>query len=294
MLKDLNGKTALVTGAGSGIGRALAEALGAAGMRVAACDIDAARLVESSAALTKAGVVHLVAPLDIRDRDAWTQVCERTEKELGAVQLLCNNAGVTVAPTGVLDMSADAWNWVIGTNLNGAFNGVSVVAARMRALGLPGHIVNTASIQGMLAAQNFSAYNSAKFAIVGFSETLRIELGAFDIGVSVLCPGATRTNMMGTSRNLAPQWFPANLERPRVGFTNYRTAEQVAAQTLEAVRHNRFYIITHPEYRTLLEARWQALDASMPREADPAFTANVLEVEQPILAAYREMARSAS
>jgi len=294
MLQELAGKTALVTGAGSGIGRALAEALGAAGMHVAACDIDDARLEEAGAALAEAGVRHVAATLDIRDREAWARVAERAEKELGPIQLLCNNAGVTVAPTGVLDLSADAWNWVIGTNLNGAFNGVGVVAGRMRALGLPGHIVNTASIQGMLAAAGFSAYNAAKFAIVGFSETLRIELAAFDIGVSVLCPGATRTNMMGTSRNLAPQWFPAGVERPRVGFTNYRTPEQVAAQTLEAIRRDRFYIITHPEYRPLLEARWQALDASMPASADPEHVANVLSVEQAILEGYRSIAKCAS
>jgi NAD(P)-dependent dehydrogenase (short-subunit alcohol dehydrogenase family) len=263
-------------------------------MRVACCDIDEARLVETGAALTQAGVSHLTAPLDIRDRDAWASVLHRAERTLGPVQLLCNNAGVTVAPTAALDLGADAWSWVIDTNLNGAFNGVGVVAGRMRELGLPGHVVNTSSIQGLLAATNFSAYNAAKFAIVGFSETLRIELGAIGIGVSVLCPGATRTNMMGTSRTLAPQWFPSDIERPRVGFTNYQTPEQVAAKTLDAIRHNRFYIITHPEYRALLEARWKALDASMPAAADPAAVVNVLDVEQEILENYESIARSAS
>jgi NAD(P)-dependent dehydrogenase (short-subunit alcohol dehydrogenase family) len=294
MLNELTGKVALVTGAASGIGRALTEALGRAGMRLVACDIDEPALADTHAALDQAGVPHITASLDIRNRAAWVGVLPRVEQQLGPIQLLCNNAGVTLAPTPALDTSEDAWNWVIGTNLNGAFNGVSVIAGRMRELKLPGHIVNTASIQGMLAAANFTAYNAAKFAIVGFSETLRVELAPLDIGVSVLCPGATRGNMMLTSRKLAPQWYPPNVERPRVGFTNYQTPEQVAAKTLDAIRRNRFYIITHPEYRPLLEARWKALDASMIAEPDPAAVANVLDVEQAILENYRTMAKTAS
>jgi NAD(P)-dependent dehydrogenase (short-subunit alcohol dehydrogenase family) len=294
MLNDLTGKVALVSGAASGIGRALAEVLGKAGMQVVATDIDDTALAETRKSLDQAGVTHLCAAMDIRDRAAWASVVQQAERTLGPIQLLCNNAGVTLAPTPVLDTSEQAWNWVIGTNLNGAFNGVSVVAGRMRELKLPGHLVNTASIQGMLAAANFSAYNAAKFAIVGFSETLRVELDAFDIGVSVLCPGATRGNMMLTSRKLAPQWFPPNIERPRIGFTNYQTPDQVAEKTLDAIRHNRFYIITHPEYRPLLEARWKALDMSMTRTPDPTAVENVLSVERPILESYQSIARNAS
>ena len=290
MLQELNGKVALVTGAASGIGHALAEALGVAGMRVVATDIDESALAGSFA--ESAAPPSLLAKLDIRERTAWSEMVDRAESEIGTIQLLCNIAGVTVSPTPALDLSAEAWEWVLGTNLTGAFHGVSVVAGRLRDLGLPGHVVNTASVQGLLATSDFLAYNSAKFGIVGFSETLRMELGQIGIGVSVLCPGATRTNMMGTLQTLAPQFAPAKAVRPREGFTNYQTAVEVAQKTLDAIRHNRFYIITHPEYQPILEARWKALADSIPAGADAAAIANVCSVEHEMLKNYQSITKA--
>jgi NAD(P)-dependent dehydrogenase (short-subunit alcohol dehydrogenase family) len=287
-MKDLEGKVALVTGAASGIGRALVDAVAAAGMAVVAADIDTERLEKLDAALAASGVRHLVSPLDIRDRSAWQALLGRSERELGPVQLLCNNAGVTATPGPFLELPSEAWDWVVGVNLTGTYNGALAVAQRLQALRLPGHIVNTASVQGLFAAGGFAPYNAAKFGILGLSETLRIELAPLGIGISVLCPGPTRTRIMANSAKIAPHLARA-IGPAREGFTIYQTPAEVAAQVLEGVRADRLYILTHPEYAPILAARCDALTAGLP-EAAPEALENVRRVEAPILAMYERAA----
>jgi NAD(P)-dependent dehydrogenase (short-subunit alcohol dehydrogenase family) len=291
-MRDLQGKVALITGAASGIGRGLVDAVVAAGMPVVSADVDTEGLAALDEALARAGVRRLTRTLDIRDREAWKGLVAEAERELGPVQLLCNNAGVTATPAPMLEVPGEAWDWVIGVNLTGTFNGAQAVCRRLQALQRPGHIVNTASVQGLFAAAAFAPYNAAKFGIVGLSETLRIELEPLGIGVSVLCPGPTRTRIMANSARIAP-----HLARPlgaaREGFTSYQTPAEVAAIVIDAVRANRLYILTHPEYAPILEARAAALTAGLIGATAEA-TENICRVETQVLSMYRAVAVAAS
>lgn len=284
-MRDLNGKVAMITGAASGIGRGLVDAVAAAGMAVVATDVDGERLAKLDESLARGGIRHMTCSVDIRDRAAWADTLDRAERELGLVQLLFNNAGVTATPGPLLDLVAEAWDWVVGINLTGTFNGAQAVARRLRALGLPGHIVNTASVQGLFAAGGFAPYNAAKFGIVGLSETLRLELEPLGIGVSVVCPGPTRTRIMASSAKIAPHLARA-IGAAREGFTTtYQAPAEVAAKVLDGVRANRLYIITHPEYAPILEARAEALCAGLGPTSAEALD-NVFRVEAEVLRMY--------
>jgi NAD(P)-dependent dehydrogenase (short-subunit alcohol dehydrogenase family) len=291
-MRDLAGKVALVTGAANGIGRGLVEAMAAAGMAIVAADVDSEGLAAMDEALAQGGARRLTQVLDIRDRHAWSELLARAEMELGPVQLLCNNAGVVAPFCPMLDLPPETWDWIVETNLTGAFNGIQTVGSRMRALQVPGHIVNMSSVQGLLAAAGFGSYNAAKFGIVGLSETLRLELAPLNIGVSVVCPGPTRTRIMANSARMIPRLSgPTN--PPRAGFTIYQTPAEVAEKVLDAVRANRLYVITHPEYAPVFEARAAALRASL-RPASTEAIDNVLSVEAEMLGLYEAAARAAA
>jgi NAD(P)-dependent dehydrogenase (short-subunit alcohol dehydrogenase family) len=284
-MESLAGKTALVTGAASGIGQAIALACAAQSMRLVIADINAEGLAETAAAL--GDTPHITATLDTRDRAAWAALFARAEAELGPVQLLCNVAGVTLPLTPALEITPEAWQFVLDINLTGTFHGGQLAANRLRELGLPGHIVNTASVQGLFAAPEFAAYTASKFAVVGLSETLRMELADHNIGVSVLCPGAVATKLFATSAAIAPQHVPSGGGGKIVsGFSHRQTPAQVADQVITAVKANVLYIMTHPEFQPVMEARFQAMDASFARNADPAAVANVLSMEEVPLAIY--------
>ncbi|MET0984562.1 MAG: SDR family NAD(P)-dependent oxidoreductase [Steroidobacteraceae bacterium] len=291
-MQDLAGKVALITGAASGIGHGLVDAFAAVGMTVVAVDVDREGLDSLHDDLDRVSARHLTYVLDIRDRAAWSELVALIERDLGPVQLLCNNAGVTATPGPLLDLPSEAWDWVTGTNLTGCFNGVQAVASRLRAQQLPGHIVNTSSVQGFFAAAGFGPYNAAKFGIVGLSETLRLELAPLRIGVSVLCPGPTRGRIMASSARIAPH-LARSLGPPRTGFTIYQTPAEVAAKVVDAVRANRLYVFTHPEYAAVLEARAAAMRASLSPASAQAID-NVLSVEAEMIAMYAAEARAAS
>lgn len=260
---ELGGKTALVTGAGSGIGRGVAEVLAGRGMKLVLADINEETLADTAASLKAAGATAVASRLDIRDAVGWEALLDRAEQQLGPVQLLCNVAGVTAAPGPLLDMPAQAWHWVIETNLNGTYNGVMAVAKRLKAQHLPGHIVNTSSTQGLFGAPGFAAYNASKFALMGLSETLRIELEQDGIGVSVVCPGPTRGNILANSARIAPHLVKTDLPRVRTGFSHFKMPSEVAEEIVRGIERNQLFILTHPEYRLVLEARWEALNVAL-------------------------------
>lgn len=291
MLTELKGKVALVTGAGSGIGRGLVESLGRRGMRVVATDINEETLASTAEFLAGEGIPHLALPLDVRDRAAWEAVLDHAEKQLGPVQLVCNIAGVTVAPTPALELNDDAWSWVIDINLRGAWNGSTAVARRLRQQGLPGHIVNTASSQGLYSSPGFAAYNASKYAVLGLSETLRIELEAHNIGVSVVCPGATKGNIMNNSRTIAPNLVGEVTNVKSIPITHRQMPLEVAEKIANAVVKNQLFVISHPEIRPLVDARNKVLDAAMGMQMNADAAKNWSEVEGESLACYQRALR---
>ena len=199
-MKHLEGKTAFVTGAASGIGLGIATALAQAGVKVMLCDIEKAALETAVAGLkaTNADVAGVVADVSLKDN--LQRAAGETIAAFGKVHILVNNAGV--GGGGDYGTWNDAgWNWVMGVNLWSVIWGIEIFGPLIEAHGEGGHIVSTASIAGMVALTN-PAYDVTKFGVVALSEDLRPKLAARGIGVSVLCPGVIRTNILDSSRNI--------------------------------------------------------------------------------------------
>ena len=214
------------------------------------------------------GIVCVVA-----DPTSVDAAAEATFSAFGKVHILCNNAGV-----GARGISLDDWRWVIDVNLMGVVNGVRAFLPHMRAHGEDGHIVNTSSIAGMAnTRQGFAPYPATKYAVVGMSEGLAAELKPFGIGVSILCPGFVRTNILESARNRAERYGPTTpldtttpryaqfAERVRTGMD----PAEVARRVLAAIRDDELYVFTHPEMRGVVEERFRAILAAFDRAAAP-------------------------
>lgn len=282
-MKSVAGKVAFVTGGASGLGLAMARSFVAAGMKVAIADIEQAALATAAEGFRADGTEVLTVQVDVTDRDAMERAAQTTESAFGKVHLLCNNAGVSMSSDIDLMTYAD-WDWVIGINLLGVINGVQTFVERLKAHGEGGHIVNTASIAGLAAIPRMAAYSAAKYAVVGLSETMRVDLMPHAIGVSVLCPGMVRTNILDSARNrpdakhahdlkeqqrLLSETYPgqAYLARMQEVLAGAIDASAVGNMVLHAIQNDEFYILTHPELRTAVDARTDELGAAFERWA---------------------------
>ena len=272
------GHVAVVTGAGSGIGAALATAFGAAGGRVVLADVESGAIERVAATLSAGGVEVLAVPTDVSDPDSVDQLARATVDRFGRVDVLCNNAGVSTFNL-LADQTMADWRWVIGVNLWGVIHGVQTFVPIMRAQATPAHIVNTSSIAGLWSGIAFiGPYAVSKVGVVSLSETLNAELRAeqSQIGVSVLCPSSVDTNVMEAERNrpssLGAEHRTDVAESVRLmirdGFTgpDGKTPAEVAAMTLDAIRADRFWIITHASARAALEARFASILADIPKD----------------------------
>ncbi|MEU6133062.1 SDR family NAD(P)-dependent oxidoreductase [Saccharopolyspora sp. NPDC047091] len=195
-MREWNGSVAFITGGGRGIGLGIARALATRGVRLALADIDEEALARSADELAQVTEV-VTTPLDVRDRAAFTAVADTVEASLGPVDLLFNNAGIAPhAP--VTEWTWEKWDVALGINLHGVINGLQAFLPRMIARGAGGHVVNTASGAGLIANSSV-LYTTAKFAVVGLSESLQRELSGHGIDVSVLCPGPVDTGILGNT-----------------------------------------------------------------------------------------------
>ena len=193
-MKDLKGKTAFITGGGSGVGLGQAKAFSAVGMKVVIADIRQDHLEDGLAQLRARGAEVHGIKLDITDRNAYAQAADEAESVFGPVQLLCNTAGVS--QFGPMQQATyDDWDWQMSVNVGGVINGIQTFVPRMLKLGQPCHIVNTASMSAFTPLAGTGIYCTTKFAVRGLSESLRLDLEPHGIGVSVLCPGAVNTNI---------------------------------------------------------------------------------------------------
>src|SRR2546430_8158300 len=200
-MKNLDGKVAAVTGAASGLGRAMALAFAREGMPVALADIDERGLLSTAEQARALGVGTSAMRVDVSSGDEVEAFASRTVAELGTVHLVCNNAGVS--PLGAAwENTLDEWRWILGVNLWGVINGVRAFAPRLVARG-EGHIVNTASVAGIICPPGSAAYNVTKHAVVALSETLHHDLRSrgSPVGVSVLCPAYVPTGIAESERN---------------------------------------------------------------------------------------------
>ena len=268
-MKSLKGRVAVVTGAASGIGLALAERFAAEGMKVVMADIEAAALATASEGLRGKAPVHATR-VDVSRPEDVERLAVETYRAFGAAHVVCNNAGVAVIGAAHEHTLAD-WQWVIGVNLWGVIHGVRAFLPRMLAGGDEGHIVNTASMAGLTTAPFMSVYDVTKHGVVALSESMYKELAVTGapIGVSVVCPGLIDTNIMRSSRNrpesLAEQGkagpqaqaFGQALSDRLVG--GYPPSE-VAEQVLAGVREGCFYIVpAQPDVKGNIAIRAQDL-----------------------------------
>ena len=267
-MEHLAGKTAFITGGANGIGLAMAKAFLAEGMNVAIADVDAAALAEAEAALHGSNVEVRAYVLDVTDRAQYAAVADQVEADLGPVHLVCNNAGV-YRGGGMDSVTYEDWDWVMGVNVGGVINGVQNWIRRLKAHGQGGHIVNTASMSGMLASPGLGVYNTSKFAVVGLSEALREDLAESGIGVSVLCPGMVQTRILESERTRPESLTPEDEEAEAAAQAHSAMmhmamnvgipAEEVAQLVVDGVRQNLMYLFPHPEFKAPTEARVQAI-----------------------------------
>ena len=257
-MKDVNGKVAVVTGGGSGIGRGMALAFGNAGMRVVVADIDGDAAEKVGSELRQSGAEAEACATDVIDRNSVESLAERVYERFGAAHLLCNNAGVTTFET--LENCSDAdWEWVLGVNLNGVIHGLQAFLPRMKAQAGEKHVVNTASAAGMQPYPFLGPYVATKYAVVGITETLRMEGKSWGLSASVLCPGNVATEIGRSGRNrhahLGGNGGPIR-EDVIEALERGLEPELVGRMVRDAVVRDDLYVFTHPEQREEVAARF--------------------------------------
>ncbi len=265
-MKELHGRVAVITGAGSGFGREFARVAAARGMRVALADINEAALDETVRELRATGVSVIGVRTDVSKASEVQALADATMAAYGAVHLLFNNAGV--GSGGFVWESTDAdWQWVMGANVWSVIHGVRIFTPLMLSHGEPAHIVNTASAAGLITAPNMGIYNVSKHAVVALSETLYQDLKIIraKIGVSVLCPAFVPTGIAYSHRNRpadlantlppTPSMLAAQQASVKAVESGRISAPEIAAMTFAAIDEGRFYIVPHEKILDIVQQR---------------------------------------
>ena len=276
---EVKGKVAFITGGSSGIGLGIARAFSEAGMKVVIGYKTDQHLAEAMTFLNNASTRVQAIRVDVTDRPAMERAASDVTRLFGKVHVLVNNAGVFgLAP--LRDTTYDDWDWVMNVNVNGVFNGVRAFLPLIQKHGEGGQIVTMASAGGLVAGSGVASYITSKFAVVGMMEALRSELTEARIGVSVCCPGAVASNIMNSARNrprpLQNTGFDRDPDKRATVEGLLKNPElamdplDVGRLVLRGMRNNELYIITHPEFKPLIEARSSALMASVPSDVHPS------------------------
>ena len=261
-------KVAVITGAASGIGKGLAERFAAEGMRVVLADVDEKPLAKLTTDLTAKGTTVLAVKTDVSNAADVENLAVQTLETFGAVHILCNNAGV-VCSRPIWEHTVADWEWVLGVNLWGVIHGIRAFVPRMLAQGDACHVVNTASILGLVGGGGTGIYKVSKHGVVVLSEVLADELAqkGANIQVHVLCPGWVQTGILDSDRNRPDALQNLEMQTPSRlqtigGSENARTEmetgmspAEVADHVYNAIQNGTFYIHTHPEYKAAIRER---------------------------------------
>ena len=244
------GKRIFITGAGSGLGKALALRFARDGWRVAVTDLDLASATQTLSEVLAAGGSGFADICDVTAEDSFAAIAARLRREWNGVDVLVNNAGVATKGT-VAESSLEQWHWVLNINLLGCVRGARAIIPLLSAQG-SGHIVNIASFAGIANPPAMASYNAAKAAVISLSETLRHEMAPHGVGVSVVCPSFFKTNLIATSRRTSPE--QGDDPAPQVDLIVQRlmerasiTADSVAGEIFDAVRDKRFLVLANAD-----------------------------------------------
>jgi NAD(P)-dependent dehydrogenase (short-subunit alcohol dehydrogenase family) len=266
-MEDFTGKVAFVTGGANGIGRGMAMAFAREGVSVAIADVDLDSANRTCKEIESLGVRAIPVACDVTSEQSFSDAADEATEKLGPVHLLLNNAGAfSVSP--FEETARRDWEWLLEINVLGVVNGLKTFLPRMRAHAEPAHIINTASVSGHIPVAGLSIYTASKFAVVGLSECLRLELADSGIGLSILCPGIVRTGLVESSHDLRPERHGggdvATGPDLRGVMASGSDPEALGDQVVAAVRKGEFYILTHPNMRPGFEARFAEILAAYP------------------------------
>jgi len=280
-MKDLQGKTAVITGGASGIGLALARRLTGESVNLVIVDVEAAALDAAARELRDAGAEVLAIRADVAKGAEMERVASETFARFGAVQLLFNNAGVGGGTGPTWKLTEADWEWTLDVNLRGVIHGIRLFVSRMVDSGEEGHVVNTASMAGLTSTPWLAPYTATKHAVVALSEVLAkdLQLAGAKVGVSVLCPGFVKTNIHLSERNRPAERDarPAMSSDKNLGgvfkalVESGKPVEEIVDHVMSAIREDRFYILTHPEMKPAIEYRFRDILEERPPGIDPLF-----------------------
>lgn len=254
-------KTAFVSGAASGIGRAIAQEFGRRGLQVVVADIDQAGAERVAAEIPGASAVRL----DVRDESSWVEAFDLAESRHGPLAVLVSNAGVAGPTLPLTETPLQAWEWTRSVNLDGAFIGLTQGARRIIAAGAPGHIVATSSMSIFSVTPRMGTYVALKAGVAALAEALRHELADHSIGVSVLLPGPVRTNLLEANADRAPDDLQIG-ERVAIQADMLQKGldpATVARQVADALGTDRFWLFTHPELEHRIDKRTEAMKLAL-------------------------------
>jgi NAD(P)-dependent dehydrogenase (short-subunit alcohol dehydrogenase family) len=266
---ELSGRVAVITGGASGIGLATARQLGGRGCQLVLVDIERASLDEAARSLADLGVRVETRMCDVTDYDAMVALGEDVVTTFGGVHVVFNNAGVAVGGP-IADMTHEDWRWIIDVDLWGPIHGVEAFLPHIRATGEGGHLLFTSSFAGLVPNVGLGPYCVAKYGVVALAEVLHKELRDDHIGVSVLCPMRVGTNIGSSERNRQTRYggaagSPAVADQDEANEDlagRVLDVDDVAAQVLDAMDHNRLYILPHEESRQFIHRRFERIERS--------------------------------
>jgi NAD(P)-dependent dehydrogenase (short-subunit alcohol dehydrogenase family) len=269
-MREFAGRVAVITGGAGTFGRAMAARFAREGMRIVLADRDAASLNQATEELRRSGVEAIGVPTDVSRAESVDALARATIERFGAVHLLANNAGVAALGAAWESTVAD-WQWTLGVNLWGVIHGVRTFTPIMLAQGGEAHILNTASVAGLISPPGMAAYNVSKHAVVAFSETLHQDLARAHAKVrcSVICPAYFPSGISNAERqrpselaNVAPpsaHQLALQATLDKAVSSGRISAGDIAELVFQAVREERFYVLSHPKIRGAIQARMEDL-----------------------------------
>jgi NAD(P)-dependent dehydrogenase (short-subunit alcohol dehydrogenase family) len=271
-MRDISGKTAIVTGAASGIGLGIAKALAHAGANIVLADLRPEPLEAARKVIETIGVRAVGITIDVSDSESVAAAARIALDAFGALHIAVNNAGVAMHGTPIEQVTLEEWDWVIGVNVKGVINGIRTFVPMIRSHGQGGHVVNTGSVSSLFVREgrNQGAYAMTKYAVLALSEALEQELAGTGIGVSVLCPGGVNTSIFDSAAT-RPDRFGGSYRRPeqeamKSAFASGALApEVVGRRVLQAIQDDEFYVLTHTGERDIITARLDRIKVAFDR-----------------------------